>query len=87
MQVCQYYHRTMASEMMGIVYGAYGGSAKTLQPGGLTCDNAYVPHGGIVCHFVWYIVVTDIHPQKSPTKRGKKPRLVILIRSYREREH
>ena len=44
----QYYHRTMAAEVMGMVHGVYGGSAKTLEPGGLTCDNAYVPHGGEV---------------------------------------
>lgn len=43
----QYYHRTMASEMMGMVYGTYAGSAKTLSPGALTCDNSYVAHGGI----------------------------------------
>ncbi|RFU34184.1 hypothetical protein B7463_g2152, partial [Scytalidium lignicola] len=40
-----YYHRTMATEMMGMVYGKYAGSAKTLEPGALTCDNAYVAHG------------------------------------------
>ncbi|GAD98612.1 homogentisate 1,2-dioxygenase, putative [Paecilomyces variotii No. 5] len=40
-----YYHRTMGAEVMGMVRGEYGGSAKTLEPGALTCDNAYVPHG------------------------------------------
>ncbi|KAJ9634404.1 hypothetical protein H2204_006229 [Knufia peltigerae] len=40
-----YYHRTMTAEVMGMIYGVYGGSAKTLEPGGLACDNAYVPHG------------------------------------------
>ncbi|KAJ5217939.1 homogentisate 1-2-dioxygenase [Penicillium cinerascens] len=40
-----FYHRTMAAEVMGMVHGVYGGSAKALEPGALTCDNAYVPHG------------------------------------------
>jgi homogentisate 1,2-dioxygenase len=40
-----YYHRTVASEMMGMVYGTYAGSSKTLSPGALTCDNSYVAHG------------------------------------------
>jgi homogentisate 1,2-dioxygenase len=37
----------MATEMMGMIYGTYAGSAKTLEPGALTCDNAYVAHGGM----------------------------------------
>ncbi|KIV78651.1 homogentisate 1,2-dioxygenase [Exophiala sideris] len=40
-----YYHRTMASEMMGMIYGTYAGSSKTLSPGALTCDNSFVAHG------------------------------------------
>ena len=37
----------MATEMMGLITGTYGGSAKILKPGGLTCDNSYVAHGGM----------------------------------------
>lgn len=43
----KYYHRTMATEMMGLISGTYGGSAKVLEAGGLTCDSSYVAHGGL----------------------------------------
>ncbi|KAL3472357.1 Homogentisate 1,2-dioxygenase [Aspergillus californicus] len=40
-----YYHRNVASEIMGMVYGKWGGSATNLQPGGLTFEPSYMPHG------------------------------------------
>ena len=66
-QACQYYHRTMASEMMGMVYGSYGGSSKSLEPGALTCDNAYMPHGGIASElslYTWYVIAANTYPQR-----------------------
>ncbi|KAF2167787.1 hypothetical protein M409DRAFT_21937 [Zasmidium cellare ATCC 36951] len=37
-----YYHRNMSSEIMGLIYGAHG---EALQPGGLTYEGSYMPHG------------------------------------------
>jgi homogentisate 1,2-dioxygenase len=40
-----YYHRNMSTEIMGLVYGTYGGSAHVLEPGGLSYEASYMPHG------------------------------------------
>ncbi|KFA64988.1 hypothetical protein S40285_09061 [Stachybotrys chlorohalonatus IBT 40285] len=40
-----YYHRNVATEMMGMMYGTWGGSATNLMPGGLTYEPSYMPHG------------------------------------------
>ena len=40
-----YYHRNMSTEMMGIIYGSYGGSSHALAPGGLSYEASYMPHG------------------------------------------
>lgn len=39
-----YYHRNMSTEVMGIIYGQWGGSAP-LEPGGLTYEGSFMPHG------------------------------------------
>jgi homogentisate 1,2-dioxygenase len=40
-----YYHRKMSTEMMGLLYGTYGGSSHVLEPGGLSYEASYMPHG------------------------------------------
>ncbi|KAE8552446.1 hypothetical protein TMatcc_002492 [Talaromyces marneffei ATCC 18224] len=40
-----YYHRNMATEIGGLIYGKYGGSAREQVAGGLTLENSYMPHG------------------------------------------
>ncbi|KAI0481299.1 homogentisate 1,2-dioxygenase [Xylariaceae sp. FL0804] len=40
-----YYHRNMATEIMGMAYGRWQGSATALAPGGLTYEPSYMPHG------------------------------------------
>lgn len=40
-----YYHRNMSTEMMGLLYGTYGGSSHALEPGGLSYEASYMPHG------------------------------------------
>jgi homogentisate 1,2-dioxygenase len=41
-----YYHRNMATEIGGLIYGKYGGTAREQVAGGLTLENSYMPHGG-----------------------------------------
>lgn len=42
-----YYHRNMATEIVGLIYGKHNkGSAKDMIPGGLSCEHSYMPHGG-----------------------------------------
>lgn len=40
-----YYHRNMSTEVMGLVFGEYGGSSHVLAPGGLSYEASYMPHG------------------------------------------
>jgi homogentisate 1,2-dioxygenase len=41
-----YYHRNVCTEIMGMVYGNWYGSAMSLEPGGLTYEPSFMPHGG-----------------------------------------
>lgn len=41
-----YYHRNVCTELMGMVYGKWHGSATILEPGGLTYEPSLMPHGG-----------------------------------------
>jgi homogentisate 1,2-dioxygenase len=40
-----YHHRTMATELVGIIRGRYGGSVRRLEAGGLSFEQGYMPHG------------------------------------------
>jgi homogentisate 1,2-dioxygenase len=40
-----YYHRNGASELMGLIYGEYAGRSDEFQPGGISFECGFVPHG------------------------------------------
>ncbi|KAK3372055.1 Homogentisate 1,2-dioxygenase [Podospora didyma] len=40
-----YYHRTMATELCGVIRGQYLGSVRPLEAGGLSFEQSYMPHG------------------------------------------
>ncbi|KAF3092605.1 hypothetical protein TWF569_003669 [Orbilia oligospora] len=40
-----YFHRNVASEFMGLLYGEYGGRSDAFQPGGCSFECGMVPHG------------------------------------------
>ncbi|KAK4184577.1 putative homogentisate 1,2-dioxygenase [Podospora australis] len=40
-----YYHRTMATELCGVIRGQYNGSVRPLEAGGLSFEASYMPHG------------------------------------------
>lgn len=40
-----YYHRNVATELMGLIYGGYGGRSDEFQPGGISFECGMVPHG------------------------------------------
>ncbi|TPX15604.1 uncharacterized protein E0L32_004302 [Thyridium curvatum] len=40
-----YYHRNVSTELMGMICGKWSGSATHLEPGGLTYEPSYMPHG------------------------------------------
>jgi homogentisate 1,2-dioxygenase len=35
----------MSTEIMGLIYGQYGGSSHVLEPGGMSYEASYMPHG------------------------------------------
>ncbi|KAK2025125.1 homogentisate 1,2-dioxygenase [Colletotrichum zoysiae] len=40
-----YYHRNGASELMGLIYGDYGGRSDEFRPGSISFECGFVPHG------------------------------------------
>ncbi|KAJ5924557.1 homogentisate 1-2-dioxygenase [Penicillium verhagenii] len=40
-----YYHRNVASELMGLIYGDYGGRSDAFKPGSVSFECGFVPHG------------------------------------------
>lgn len=40
-----YYHRNVASELMGLIYGDYGGRSDAFKPGSVSFECGMVPHG------------------------------------------
>ncbi|KAK3337549.1 RmlC-like cupin domain-containing protein [Cercophora scortea] len=40
-----YYHRTVATEIGGVLAGRYAGSVRPLEAGGLSFEQSYMPHG------------------------------------------
>ena len=40
-----YFHRNVASELMGLIYGDYGGRSDQFQPGSVSFECGMVPHG------------------------------------------
>lgn len=41
-----YYHRNVNTEIMGMIYGEWYGTAHALPPGGLSYEPSLMPHGG-----------------------------------------
>ncbi|ORX94816.1 homogentisate 1,2-dioxygenase [Clohesyomyces aquaticus] len=59
-----YYHRNMSTEVMGLVYGTYGGSSHVLEPGGLSYEASYMPHGET--YETWKMATTqDLRPTRA----------------------
>jgi len=58
-----YYHRNVATELMGMVYGTWGGSGTSLEPGGLTYEPSYMPHGESYSRWK-EATSTDLAPQR-----------------------
>ncbi|TCD61924.1 hypothetical protein EIP91_007716 [Steccherinum ochraceum] len=40
-----YFHRNCASELMGLIYGEYGGRSDAFQPGSVSYETGFCPHG------------------------------------------
>lgn len=59
-----YYHRNMSTEVMGLIYGKYGGSSHVLEPGGLSYEASFMPHGET--YETWKRATTqDLVPERA----------------------
>lgn len=67
-----YYHRNVCTELMGMVYGKWHGSATMLEPGGLTYEPSLMPHGGK--HSPTTILKHGLTLLQSRTRGGLRPR-------------
>lgn len=67
-----YYHRNAASELMGLIYGGYGGRSDAFQPGSVSFECGSTSRLFPICHESvltirqWFLMVL-------PTKNSKKP--------------
>ncbi|KAI4762465.1 homogentisate 1,2-dioxygenase [Aureobasidium sp. EXF-3400] len=72
-----YFHRNVASEFMGLLYGDYGGRSDEFQPGGASYECGMVPHGVAYEEFK---VATENEPPVMQISQGA---IAIMFESSR----
>ncbi|KAL3426643.1 homogentisate -dioxygenase [Phlyctema vagabunda] len=72
-----YYHRNVASELMGLLYGEYGGRSDAFQPGGVSFECGMVPHG------VAYEEFKAASAQPPPEMQISKNSIAFMFESSR----
>ncbi|KUJ11587.1 homogentisate 1,2-dioxygenase-like protein [Mollisia scopiformis] len=72
-----YYHRNVASELMGLIYGEYGGRSDEFQPGGVSFECGMVPHG------VAYAEFKEASASPPPLMQISKGAIAIMFESSR----
>lgn len=61
-----YYHRNVASELMGLIYGEYGGRSEEFAPGSVSFECGMVPHG--VAYEEFWAASKDVPPEAQISK-------------------
>ncbi|KAI1399045.1 RmlC-like cupin domain-containing protein [Hypoxylon fuscum] len=72
-----YYHRNAASELMGLIYGEYGGRSDAFQPGSVSFECGMVPHG------VAYEEFSAASSQAPPETQISKSSIAFMFESSR----
>ncbi|KAI4717653.1 homogentisate 1,2-dioxygenase [Aureobasidium sp. EXF-10727] len=72
-----YFHRNVASEFMGLLYGDYGGRSDEFQPGGASYECGMVPHG------VAYEEFKAATENEPPVMQISKGAVAIMFESSR----
>lgn len=62
-----YFHRNTASELMGLIYGEYGGRSDEFQPGSISYECGFVPHG---VAYEQYMAATQSEPPVAQISGG-----------------
>ncbi|KAF5008134.1 hypothetical protein FDECE_5570 [Fusarium decemcellulare] len=73
-----YYHRNVASELMGLIYGEYAGRSDEFQPGGISFECGMVPHG------VAYEEFKAASAQPPPEMQISKGAIAFMFESCRQ---
>lgn len=73
-----YYHRNAASELMGLIYGDYGGRSDAFQPGSISFECGFVPHG------VAYEEFAAASQEKPPEMRISPASIAFMFESCRQ---
>ncbi|KAF2502682.1 homogentisate 1,2-dioxygenase-like protein [Lophium mytilinum] len=72
-----YYHRNAASELMGLIYGDYGGRSDEFQPGSVSFECGMVPHG------VAYEEFAEASKADPPVMQISKGSIAFMFESSR----
>ncbi|KAH7155952.1 homogentisate 1,2-dioxygenase [Dactylonectria macrodidyma] len=72
-----YYHRNVASELMGLIYGDYGGRSDEFQPGSVSFECGMVPHG---VAYEQFKAATEAEPPVMQISQGS---IAIMFESSR----
>lgn len=72
-----YYHRNAASELMGLIYGEYGGRSDAFKPGSVSFECGMVPHG------VAYEEFKAASDQVPPEMRISESSIAFMFESSR----
>ncbi|KAL4963626.1 putative homogentisate 1,2-dioxygenase [Aspergillus stella-maris] len=72
-----YYHRNAASELMGLIYGSYGGRSEDFAPGSISFECGMVPHGVAYEEFK---AATEVDP---PVGRISEGSIAFMFESSR----
>ncbi|KAF4763196.1 hypothetical protein HAV15_001547 [Penicillium sp. str.  len=72
-----YYHRNAASELMGLIYGGYGGRSDEFKPGSVSFECGMVPHG------VAYEEFKDATDNAPPVMQISKASIAFMFESCR----
>ncbi|CAO2650465.1 Nn.00g017570.m01.CDS01 [Neocucurbitaria sp. VM-36] len=72
-----YYHRNVASELMGLIYGDYGGRSDDFQPGSISFECGFVAHG------VAYEQFEEVSSNDPPVRQISLGSIAFMFESSR----
>lgn len=72
-----FYHRNVASELMGLIYGDYGGRSDEFQPGSVSFETGMTPHG------VAYPEFKEASENEQPELQISKGSVAFMFESCR----
>ncbi|EUC47438.1 hypothetical protein COCMIDRAFT_34972 [Bipolaris oryzae ATCC 44560] len=72
------FHRNAASELIGLIYGGYDGRSDAFNPGGISLDSGFVPHGISQEEYVGAV------EHEAPVHQISKGAMAFMVESARQ---